>query len=194
MELINGLEIISFFKEGNTYNFSDPYLGQVFRTIVMEGSAHRVFYDGSVKNTIEFIDFVKRKDVSVFFVKFKDEDVGVFWLSTFIQKSVFINYCFYKAFWGKESLKISQACLDYILHEKNAYGEYLVDVLLGLTPANNKLAISFLQKNGMTVLGKIPDLIADCHYNKTVDGVLSYKTRGKSQKRISSVFNLFSLL
>ena len=193
MELINGLEIIPFFREGNTYNYSDLYLGQVFRTIVMERTAHRVFYDGSVKNTAEFIDFLKRENLSVFFVVFKDEDVGFFWLRTFVQKSSFINYCFYKSFWGNESLKISQSCIDYVFHQKDSYGEHLVDVLLGITPANNKLAISFLQKNSMVVIGKIPKLITDYRYNKIVDGVLSYKNRSKSQKRISNIFNRFPL-
>ena len=194
MKLSNGLEIISFLKEGNIYNFSDSYLGKVFRRIVMEGTVHKVFYDDSVRNTTEFIDFLKRDDHSVFFVKFKGEHVGFFWLSPFIQKSAFINYCFYKTFWGKETLKISQTCLDYILHEKNAYGEYVIDVLLGLTPANNKLALRFSKKIGMTVLGKVPGLITYCRHNNTVAGVLSYKRRDKSQKTIFNVFNLFSHL
>ena len=157
----------------------------------MEGTVHRVFYDDSVRSTTDFLDFLKREENSVFFVKFKDEDVGFFWLRKFIQKSAFINYCFYKAFWGPESLKISQECLDYILHKKNAYGDYLVDVLLGLTPSNNKLAIKFLIKNGMTVIGKVPGLITDCRHNEVVDGVLTYKTRGKTQKRISNALYLF---
>ena len=160
----------------------------------MEGTVHRVFYDDSVRSRTDFVDFLKRQENSVFFVKFKDEEIGFFWLSPFIQKSAFINYCFYKEFWGKKTLEISQSCLDYILYKKNAYGDYIVDVLLGLTPANNKLAIRFLIKNGMTVLGKIPGLITDCRHNKIVDGVLSYKTRGKAPKRISKAFQLFSLL
>lgn len=159
----------------------------------MEGTVHRVFYDDSVRNTTDFVDFVKRPENSVFFVKFEDIEVGFFWLSKFIQKSAFINYCFYKAFWGKKSLKISQACLDFILHKKNAYGDYAVEVLLGLTPANNKLAIKLSIQNGMTVLCKIPGLITDCRHNKIVDGVLCFKARGKSPKKILNIFHFFSL-
>lgn len=158
----------------------------------MDGTVHRVFYDDSVRSTTDFLDFLKRQENSVFFVKFNGEDVGFFWLKKFIQKSAFINYCFYKDFWGKKTLEVSQACLDYILHKKNGYDDYVVDVLLGLTPANNKLAISFLIKNGMTVVGKIPGLITDCRHNKIVDGVLSYKTRDNSSKKISKAFGLFS--
>ncbi len=119
------------------------------------------------------------------------EHVGFFWLSPFIQKSAFISSCFYKAYWGKESLKIGQVCIDYILHDQNAYGKYLVDVLLGLTPANNRLALRFSKKNDMTIIGKIPGLKTYCRNNKTIDGVLSYKTRETSQKMF---FNAFSLL
>lgn len=183
MELIDGLEIISYCKKGDTYSLSDTYLSQIFRRIVLEGSVHWVFYDNSVRNPTEFITFLKKDNHSVFFVKFKGEDVGFFWLTNFIQKSVFINYCFYQSFWGKDSLKISQACLDYIFQMKTAHGEYLVDVLLGLTPANNKLAVRFSIKNGMKIVGKIPGLITDCRHNEMLDGILSYKTRDNDQKR-----------
>jgi len=182
MKLKDKLEIIPYGNKDTIYNLSDAYLGQVFRRIVLEGTMQRIFYDGSVKNTTDFIDFIKREDCSVFFVKFRDEDVGFFWLTSFIQKSAFITYCFYKEFWGKDSLNISQACLGYIFQDKNDCGEHVIDVLLGLTPSNNKLAINFLKKNGMTILGYIPVLIKDYRYNKTHDGVLSYITREKFEK------------
>lgn len=192
MKLIDGLEIISFCREGDLYNLPDPYLGQVYRRLVMEGTVHWIFYDGSVRNTSEFIDFLKKEEHSVYFVKFIGEDVGFFWVSRFVQKSAFINYCFYKSFWGRKSLQIGRNCIDYLLHLKNERGDYSIDVLLGLTPVNNKLAVSFLKKHGMVIIGKIPGLITDYHQNMIVDGLLSYKTRENSKKRISDVFSTFS--
>jgi hypothetical protein len=105
-------------------------------------------------------------------------------VNRFVQKSAFINYCFYKSFWGRKSLEIGRNCIDYILHLKNGSGEYSIDVLLGLTPVNNKLAVSFLKKHGMVIVGRIPELITDCHQNEIVDGLLSYKTRENSKKEL----------
>jgi hypothetical protein len=76
MKLIEGLEIIPYCREGNVYNLPDSYLGQVYRRIVLEATVHWIFYDGSVRNTSDFIDFLRRDERSVYFVKFIDEDVG----------------------------------------------------------------------------------------------------------------------
>jgi len=192
MNLIEGLKITPFEKQGNEYNFPDSFLGQVYRRIVFEKTDHWIFYDGSVRNTMEFIDFVKNEKHFVFFVKFSGEDVGFFWIDKFLQRSAFINYCFYRSFWGKKSLQIGRNCIDYILHMKNERGEYTIDVLLGLTPVNNKLAVSFLKKHGMVIIGRVPGLITDYHQNKVVDGLLSYKKRENSKKRITDVFYPFS--
>lgn len=173
---------------GITYNLPDSYLGQVYRRIVLEGTSHLLFYDNSVRDTKEFIGFLKKEEHSVYFVQLNGEDVGFFWLCKFIQKSAFINYCFYKSFWGKYSLQISRDCLDHILHLKNDQGDYSIDVLLGLTPVNNKLAVSFLKKIGMIVIGRIPGLITDSHQNEIVDGLLSYKIRENSKNRITDFF------
>lgn len=169
-------------------NFSDPYLRQVFLRIAVEGTLHKINFDKKINNNIEFIAFIKQKKHSVFFVKAGEEEVGFFWLTKFNQKSAFINYCLFKNFWGRKSIKISQICIGYILGRKNANGDYLLDILLGLTPINNRLAVSFLIKSGMQVLGKIPGICTDYHNNKVVDGLLSYKTRDTSKKAGSSIF------
>ncbi len=174
--------------EKGKVNFSDTYLKQVFLKIAVEGTLHKIYFDTKINNNIEFIAFIKQKQHSVFFVKAGEKEVGFFWLASFNQRSAFINYCFFKKFWGRDSLKISIFCIDYILEKKKANGDYMLDVLLGLTPINNRLAINFLIKNGMQVLGKIPGICTDYHQNKVVDGLLSYKTRNTSKMAGSSIF------
>ncbi len=174
--------------ENKKVNFPDTYLKEVFFRIAVEGTLHKIYFDKKINNNKEFIAFIKQKQHSVFFVKAGEEEVGFFWLAEFNQKSSFINYCFFRNFWGRKSLKISQFCIEYILERKNANGDYLLDVLLGLTPVNNRLAVSFLIKSGMQVLGKLPGICIDYHQNKVVDGLLSYKTRDTSKKAGSSIF------
>ncbi len=169
-------------------DFPDTYLKQVFLRIAIEGTLHKIYFDKKINNNIEFIAFIKQKKHSVFFVKAGEEEVGFFWLTKFNQKSAFINYCLFKKFWGRKSIKISQFCIGYILKRKNANGDYLLDILLGLTPVNNRLAVGFLIKSGMQVLGKLPGICTDYHHNKVVDGLLSYKTRDTSKKAGSSIF------
>lgn len=185
-----GLEILSFYQEDNTPLFSDMHLAQIFRRIVREETLHDTFYDGYVRNTKDFVKFVKNNEM--YFVKLDREDVGFFWLSKFSQKSSFVTYCLYKKFWGKKALTISKFCIDFILNRRDSRGEYLLDVVLGLTPTTNKLAIKLLMKIGMTVVGKIPGILYNAKEHMSVDGLFSYKQRnGKSKIHIPTLFSLY---
>lgn len=176
-QMKNGLDIIPFHEKNGGRNFSNDYLSQTFRRIVREETMKKLFYDGSVRNTTDFIKFFRDGEKEIFFVEYDGKEVGFFWLNKFRHKSAFINYCFYKEFWGEKALEISKQTIDFAFSRKNSEGEHLTDVLLGLTPANNKLAIQFLLKNGMTVSGKVPGFLYDAIEEITVDGIFSYLQR-----------------
>lgn len=185
----NGVEVWPFLGPDGMKNFTGKYLGLVYRRIVREESVYKIFYDGSVKNTHDFKKFAQDKENELFFVKYKGRDAGFFWLNRFRQKTAFITYCLYKEFWGKDALAISKLCIEFIFERKNSFGEHLVDVILGLTPANNKLAIKFLLKNDMTIMGRLPGALRDAHENITVDGVFSYICRNnKPSIRIPKIY------
>jgi hypothetical protein len=178
--MMNGLSIIPFYDNDGAPNFSNNSLAQVFRRIVREDSVAKIFYDGSVRNSADFIRFVRNRENELFFVSYEGRDAGFFWLNRLRSKAAFITYCLYKDFWGDEALLISRKCIEFLFAGKNGHGEHRIDVLLGLTPANNKLAVKFLLKNGMTVLGKVPGLLYDASAEATVDGIFSYLPRNKS--------------
>lgn len=189
IHLEDGIALMPLSEKKNSSALSDTFLGQVFRRIVREESVYKLFYDGSVRDTRDFIEFMRNPENEIFFVNQNGKEVGFFWLGNFRQKSYFINYCFYKEFWGDAAQAISRVCIDFIFKRKNAHGDYLVDVLLGLTPANNKLAVKFLLKNGMTILGKVPGFLYDSIEDKTVDGIFSYRQRDmKTTLRLPSIF------
>ena len=172
-----GLDIIPIYRNDSTLNFSEKYMAQIYRRIVREETVHKIFYDGSVTNTNDFIEFIKNKENEIYFVEYDGDEVGFFWLNKFRQKSAFITYCFYKSFKGEKALKISKLCIEFLFDRTDSHGEYVLDVLLGLTPSNNKLALKFLHKNGMTILGKIPGFLYDYFIDKKIDGIFSYIQR-----------------
>ena len=188
-QLLNGLSIIPFYDNDATANFSDTSLAQAFRRIVREESVTKIFYDGSVRNSADFIRFVRNRENELFFVSHDNREAGFFWLNRFRGKATFITYCLYKDFWGDEALLISRKCIEFLFARKDSHGEHLIDVLLGLTPATNKLAVKFLLKNGMTVLGKVPGLLYDASAEATVEGIFSYIQRNKSASlKMPSIF------
>ena len=183
------VEVVPMYEESGQSNFSDKKLGQVFRRIVREESVYKLFYDGSVRNTRDFRKFMRNRDNEIFFVTFRGKEVGFFWLNHFRQKSYFINYCLYREFWGENALTISNICIDHVLKRTDSDGAFLVDVILGLTPANNMLAVNFLLKNEMTILGKVPGFLYDSTTGETVDGIFSYRQRNKkSGFKMPSIF------
>ncbi len=177
-----GLSITPIYAKDCTLNYSDEYFAHVYRRLVREETVYKIFYDGSVRNTNDFIKFIRDKKNELFFVEYDGKEVGFFWLTKFREKSAFINYCFYKRFWGEKALHISKSCIGFLFNRIDAYGDHILDVLLGLTPVTNKLAITFLLKNGMKVIGKIPGMLYDFREEKTVDAVFSYKQRIASSK------------
>ena len=188
-QLLNGLSIVPFYDKDGTPNFSDTSLAQVFRRIVREESVTKIFYDGSVRNSADFICFVRNRENELFFVGYDGREAGFFWLNRLRRKAAFITYCLYKDFWGDEALLISRKCIEFLFARKDVHGEHRIDVLLGLTPANNKLAVKFLLKNGMTVSGKVPGLLYDAGAEATEDGIFSYIQRNKSASlKMPSIF------
>ncbi|MBU0481543.1 MAG: hypothetical protein KKG47_10605 [Proteobacteria bacterium] len=187
--LEKGIEVVPLHEKDGQSNFTDQILGQVFRRIVREDTLNKLFYDGSVRNTRDFRKFMRNPENEIFFVNFNGREAGFFWLNHFRQKSFFINYCLYKEFWGEAGLTISNLCIEHLFKRKDADGDFLVDVLLGLTPANNKLAVNFLLQNEMSILGKVPGFLYDSATGETVDGVFSYRQRSKkSGFKMSSFF------
>jgi hypothetical protein len=182
------IDLLPYVNKAGEYNMPDSFLAQAYRRTVIEKSIHKVFYDESIHSTNEFIDYFKKDGIELFFVYYKEEETGFFWLSPFVKKSAFITYCIYKNFL-RESLTISQACIQGIFAMKDAHGETRLDTLLGLTPASNKFALKFLIKIGMTVVGKIPGLICDSGKERGDDAIISYLSRpGKNKMGILSTF------
>lgn len=188
IQMVNGPDILPFRTECGEPTFSDTHLAQVFRRLVREETLAKVFYDGAIVNTTDFINFFHNQENEIFFVQEKGREVGFFWLNRFRHKSAFITYCFYRDFWGRHTLGISRATLDFIFSRTDQYGEHLTDVLLGLTPADNKLAVKFLLKNNMTILGRVPGFLYDHRQGKSVDGILSYRQRQNAAVRLPSLF------
>lgn len=173
--------------DGHEYNMPDSYLSKAYRRTVIEKTIHKVFYDGSINNTYDFIKFFKQKHIELTFVDYGKEEAGFFWLSPFVGRSSFITYCLYKNHL-QESLLISRACITDIFSRKDSDGRYKIDTLVSLTPANNKLALRFLKKIGMEISGTIPDLVYDDKTHKNIDGILTHLSRSPSKKKNSFPF------
>jgi hypothetical protein len=130
-----------------------------------------VFYDGRIKSPQEFKELLQKPShVAVFFFEGL-EPLGFAWLNSFSGNVAFGHFCGLREAVGRTS-EIGREVLRYWM------GNFtFLDVIFGLTPKNNRLAVKFIQRIVFTVLGDVPNVIYDAYAGERVPGVLSYFAR-----------------
>lgn len=137
---------------------------------------HLVFYDGQVVNPEGFMAVMKKPaNVPVFF--FRDtEPLGVAWLNGLSGGIAFAHFCGLKAALGSTQ-KIGRLALNYWMSFARTDGGPLLSVILGITPDNNRLAVSFIRRIGFHPLGVIPGILWDAYAAERVGALVSYYAR-----------------
>lgn len=172
----NGFKLVQYIEIDGIRNFPDSYLKYLFDRIAEERQLEKLFYDGSIKTNEEFLNLMKYSANKLFLIFCDDEIAGIIWLNGFETRSAVLHFCLFRRFWGDKALFIGKATLNELLYMKDPEG-HIFDVLLGLTPANNKLAVRYIQKIGMNVAGELPKAIWDAKLQQSISGVVSYITR-----------------
>ena len=127
-------------------------------------------FEGDISQD-RFMDYYNEKNGNYTVLLFVDNQFsGYAWLNNLHGKRAFLHYCFFKEIWGIRTLDSARRIIDYWLHIPNG-NEYLLDVLVGVTPVTNRKAIKFIKAVGSTIIGSIPFMTPDG------DGVISYTVR-----------------
>lgn len=165
--------IIPFAKIDGYWTFDDNYLSSVFDKMAYDGSHKKVFWDGRVKTSQEFINYLKDpKNLPVFV--FENDELKLFaWINSIGRNYAFVHYCTFNR--GEDKTNIIDEAIGYWFGFEDE-GKPLFDVLIGMTPTNNKHAIKFLEKCGFTQVGSIPDMADDVYRGKT-SIMISYRKR-----------------
>lgn len=161
--------------------FSDDYIMALYDQMEKEGTAKRVFYIGSVTNRIDFLKWMKSPNISVLIIVEDMIDkvpLALSWITEAKDGRGWFNFNIFKKAWGPQSLEVMALTKKTWFSFMRPDGkEPIFRVLMGITPANNKLAIRLMQKMGVTFLGLIPDFVTN-HWTGTRCGAyLSYITR-----------------
>lgn len=139
--------------------------------MVKEGSFHLVFYDGSVTTPEQFLGVMQKPaNVPVFFFD-GAEPLGFAWLNGLNGGLAFAHFGGLKSARGR-SVRIGQLAVAYWMHNFK-----FLQVILGITPKPNRLAVRFIEKIGFKVLGEIPRVLWDAYRAEKVSAVLSYLAR-----------------
>jgi len=166
------MNIIPYVKSGGGYSMPDDVMRKIWRIMVHYGLDKTVFYTGNM-NEDKFLGFVKKESNVVHTIWEENGISMIAWLNGFGSNYAFGHFCCFPKTWGKNSVVLGRKCLEYWFSFKRG-DESILDVILGFTPANNKKAVGFLKKVGLTVMGTIPHI--KCGLGDT-GMVFSYVTR-----------------
>lgn len=125
-----------------------------------------------------FLAFYKFGAVKMWVVLYDGRIAGWIWLDDIRDRNCRLHYNFFK--WAiRKGLtqEIGIECLDYFFKLENQNNHTIFDVIRGETPSFNKLAVGYLKKLGMKVVGSIDKMAWNSKRYKAYPMVISYITR-----------------
>lgn len=173
------ISFIPYYRSDGIPSFPDSCIKGLYARMVDEGTASRVFCSYADFAPEDFLEMFKKRQNFLWVISVDGEISGVFWLNNFDGRSARIHQCLFRNAWGREkSIRIGRQILKHCIHLMDAACErFLFDVITGVTPSNNRLAVRFAEACGMSIVGEIPNLIWLHSEQKSIPGVISYATR-----------------
>lgn len=174
--------LVPYTQINGAWTFSDDYAAELWRKMVEEKTAKKVFYTGRVHDTETFINFIKSPGNNVNVIM--DEQFTpllLSWLNMVEDRHGLFNFNCYRIAWGRENtVRLMLKCADYWFSMKDSNGDYLFEVLYGVTPENNRLALSCMKNCGTVSLPAIPNFVSNAYTKKRMGVVISYMENPKN--------------
>lgn len=155
---------------------------RIYDSLGCSGRLGAAFPQHSVCSFGQFLGFVASPDRASWVIAHKGEIAGVLYLSDFEGKRAYSHFfCLpTETTRSRFRLPVPVAIGRYALagalwDRKN--GEFIVDVLVGVTPATNKPAVKLALRCGGEAVGRIPGMCFSAELGRNVPGVLTHATR-----------------
>lgn len=165
--------ILPYIETKNGWSISDEHMEWVFTRMLKEGLVKKTFPGGRAVTHFEWMELVRSPINIVSLITDENGLLAVSWLNGFERNHAWIHFCVFRTAWGKQSVEIGKLAVK-------SWFENIppLDVLLGRTPSDNRLAVAYIKKVGMRISGTLPMIGFDIYRNKKTDIVLSYIKRG----------------
>lgn len=160
--------------DGN-WNVSDEFMESLYNRLCIEGKESSVFYDGSIKNKEEFINYFKSSGVVLYLVLSKVDIVGMAWLTSFDQRTAQVHFSAFNGA-GKGVVRAGTFTINKLVNLKDSNG-YLFDSLYGIMSMNNEVGRKYVKKCGMVGVGVIPNFCFNYWTQRSEDGEILYINR-----------------
>jgi len=169
--------IVPYVKVGDEWSLNMAVVAHIFRKMDDARLTGKVFYDELLKNDTQFLYMIQRSDHVVNMVFEGEACVAVTWLNRFGPNYAYANFVMFPEVWGPSTKEIGKKVMDYWFGLQNDNGQPIFDVLIGETPAVNRLAVRYIKQMGWTILGTIPKMGHGNNPDKRCGNVISYIER-----------------
>lgn len=175
-------EILPYVNTGVGWSISDADMVKVYNELEEAEIVPRLFF-GMDMDVKKFFQLMQSPTNSVCLALTDTKEPGMLaWLNSWGYNYAFGHFTGFKRSWGA-SQKFMKAILDYWFSFKRSSGEPILDLILGLTPKDNRLAIRAAQRAGFKIMATIDEVKFGADPTTHVGGVWTALTRGEHYGR-----------
>lgn len=163
-----------------TYRDSD--IMALYERMEADGTDALIFSGSDVENRQSFLAAMQTTSrLWVVVADPRSRPIGCAWLNRFRGAMAEGNFCFFSDVWGAAALPaIGRWVAQRLLRLTDAGGEYMFNLLYGLTRADNRAALAFIRLAGGQIVGVLPGALRGDGPGG-VDAVLSYFVRQEGE-------------
>ena len=168
--------LIPYLKIEDRWTIEDPIIREMWRQMVDDNTWKTVFFKGVVNNEETFIEFMQDTKNAIV-TAWTDRPIGIAWLNGFDVGTAYCHFCMFSNSWGNGlAIKAGHEILKYWFDFKSD-GVPFLDVIIGILPETNTLAVKYIKKLGFNIVGTIPKYLHNSYQNRSVDSVICYIER-----------------
>ncbi len=151
------------------------------------GRERAAFQDMPECSLESFLYLVHMPDRYTWALTFCGEPAGIVYLTDKTGTSARIHFAFLPTKNIRSSgrlpasVALGRFAVSSMLRDMGDAGEYILDTVIGLTPANNPAAVKMVSRCGAVVMGEIPGACPVYGETRNIPGVLTYYTRDTTE-------------
>lgn len=157
-----------------------------YNAMVSDGVLAKTFYDGTCSDFNSFHETVMDRSNHFWFAFYEGKLSGFSWLNGLEGRSARGHFCMFKGVYGKKSIVLGRFIAANYVRMQDSGGKSLLDVVVGVTPASNLMAIKWIKCIGAVVRGVIPCGVLVSGASESEDAVISSITRESTEEAWAS--------
>jgi hypothetical protein len=161
---------IPYTKIDGIRTMPDSAIKELFVRTEEDGDVKTVFYDGSIRTPDDFLIAMQQQNTCLWILKDDTDTVGYMWFDRFEGHSARNHGCIFKKHRNK-SVSLGKFIFDKAMNLK-LNGQFVFDVIIGVTPKSNTAAINYAVLCGGSVVGEIKNMVWDYYKQQSEDAVL----------------------